>query len=77
MQVCSLPSATLHALDKNFRTLLWEGSRGVKHIHLVNWYNVTLPKSKGGLGIPTALNKNLALLTSLAWSCFISHLDSL
>lgn len=55
---------------------LWEGANGSRRMHLINWSTVTLPKSQGGLGIPKALYRNVALLTSLSRRYFIPHKDS-
>lgn len=66
MQTCWLPQNVCNHIDKISRDFIWKGNQN-KGLNLVNWHQVTLPKSLGGLGIRTARETNTSLLGKLVW----------
>lgn len=57
-------------LDKTVRDFIWAITQEKKKMHLLNWDTITLPKSKGGLGIHKSSLRNKAILSGLAWRVF-------
>lgn len=55
-------------LDKIQKTFLWTGLEEKKHLALVNWDTVCLPKSLGGLGIRKINTLNKALIAKIGWT---------
>ena len=54
-------------LEKIKRDFLWGSNALERKIHLINWKQVCLSKTKGGLGIRSLLLMNKALLSKWAW----------
>ena len=65
MQGVALPSHICDKLDKLNRDFLWGSMSEKRKLHLVGWSKIVRPKEDGGLGIPTAKAKNIALLAKL------------
>lgn len=65
MQGCMSPNRVLNGVDRINRNFLWGSTEEAERMHMVNWKTVTKPKSKGGLGIPEAKGRNLAMATKL------------
>jgi len=63
MQNHWLPFGICENIDAIFRSFIW----GRNYCHWVNWKNLTMPKSRGGLGIRTAKNLNISLLGKHIW----------
>ncbi|KAJ0589761.1 putative RNA-directed DNA polymerase [Helianthus annuus] len=61
------PKKVIGDLEKIIRRFLWGGSSDVSKMHWVAWERVSLPKSKGGLGLSNLLDINVALLTKWGW----------
>lgn len=62
MRCTLIPQNTCQLTYRLNRSFLWGSSKNHRKLHLVNWRTITLPKNQGGLGIPRAEGKNLALL---------------
>ncbi|KAF7840012.1 reverse transcriptase [Senna tora] len=62
-----LPSKTCKIIDKNIRDFFWSSASNKKKIHTIAWNKVCLPTSLGGLGIHLYKERNLSLITKLAW----------
>ena len=58
MQNLWLPLGVCDVIDKHTRKFIWGGH----HKHWVNWNLVSTPNKKGGLGICTTMEVNVALL---------------
>ena len=55
MMSLDLPAKTLVAIEKIIRGFLWKGRKNVQGGHCrVAWDRVCMPKTLGGLGIPTS-----------------------
>ncbi|KAK0586532.1 hypothetical protein LWI29_008529 [Acer saccharum] len=67
MQSIKLPSEISKNLDKINRNFLWGSTPEKKHVHLVSWDVVCLPKHLGGLGIKKTKLMNQALLAKIGW----------
>jgi len=61
------PASTLENLDKMSRSFLWGSTAEKRKLHLVAWDRVCLPKDEGGLGIRSAKQMNMALLSKVGW----------
>ncbi|XP_022143310.1 uncharacterized protein LOC111013210 [Momordica charantia] len=64
LSIFKSPIQVTKALEKLMRDFLWKGIGDKRGSHLVRWNIVTLPKSKGSLGITSISITNKALLTS-------------
>ena len=83
MGVISLPKTSLDKLDRVSRDFFWGSSTEQRKQHLVSWQRVCTPKVEGGLGIRTAREMNMALISKLGWrllkertslwSCVLRH----
>ena len=49
------------------RNFLWEGSGEEKKDHVVRWWEVSKPKSLGGLGVGNLVARNRAILGKWLW----------
>lgn len=67
MQVTLLPKSTLRELDMICNNFLWGQNDGKQKIHLVGQHHTFLPKEKGGLGIRSHQDLNIALMAKLGW----------
>ncbi|KAF7811076.1 reverse transcriptase [Senna tora] len=67
MSVLPFPVGICNEIDRLHRDFLWGHDRERRKIHLVNWRDICLPKSQGGLGIPKSRERNLAFLAKLFW----------
>ena len=67
MSLFKMLKAVMESLDRIRRDFLWECHGDNKELHLVMWSEVIKPKSKGGLGLGSLENKNLALLAKWWW----------
>jgi hypothetical protein len=57
-----LPKTILKRVDRTRKKFFWQGGGEKKKYHLVKWYKVTSPKSKGGLGVKDLRRMNLSRL---------------
>ncbi|CAL5382148.1 unnamed protein product [Camellia sinensis] len=64
--------AKLNSLISKF---WWNGEPESKGIHWVNWAQLTLPKSEGGLGFRDFHDFNLALVAKRGW-CLVKYPNS-
>jgi hypothetical protein len=62
-----LPKTILKRMDRTRKKFFWQGGGKKKKYHLVKWYKVTSPKSKGGLGVKDLRRMNLSLLCKWWW----------
>ncbi|KAF7821833.1 reverse transcriptase [Senna tora] len=62
-----LPAKTSKAIDKIIRDFFWNSSSNKNKIHTICWDKVCIPTSLGGLGIHLTKERNLSLITKLAW----------
>ena len=69
MQCSYLPGKILEGIDRVNRNFLWGSLESVRKIHWVGWKKVVKSKEEGGLGLHSARNRNIALLSKLNW-CF-------
>lgn len=67
MQSAMLPLGVCNKIDKMIRQFIWGGSNTSRACSLVKWDRVIQPKSKGGLGIRSAKDMNIAFMTKLGW----------
>lgn len=67
MSSVMLPKSTLASLDKISRSFLWESSAERRKQHLLSWKMVCRPKKNGGLGIRSAKDMNLVLVSKVGW----------
>ncbi|KAL2925678.1 hypothetical protein RDABS01_019518 [Bienertia sinuspersici] len=71
MQTNFLPVSTLNSIDTMCNNFLWgnneDHQKEHRKIHLLSKDKTFLPKEKGGLGIPRAINLNLAFMAKLGW----------
>lgn len=67
MQINIRPAKISKNIDQIQRNFLWGSTTEKKRIHHANWNLVTTQKSKGGLGLHRAKQKNGALIFGLAW----------
>lgn len=77
MQILKLPGTTLHLLDKISRNFLWGSTNTKCKLHVVSWNQICKPLREGGLSIPQAKSRNLALIMALAWRFHTNSHDSL
>lgn len=77
MQILKLLRTTLHLLDKISRNFLWCSTNTKCKLHVVSWNQICKPLREGGLSIPQAKSRNLALIMALAWRFHTNSLDSL
>ena len=66
MQTTILPQKISHQIDKMSCNFLWGDTERHRGCHIVKWEIVTLPKEAGGLGIPSTLHRNHAILMNQA-----------
>ncbi|KAF7839279.1 reverse transcriptase [Senna tora] len=62
-----LPAKTSKSIDKSVRNFFWSSAGNRKKIHTINWAKVCTPSSSGGLGIHLSKERNIALISKLAW----------
>jgi len=67
MQSVLLPASICDNIDRLNRDFLWGSDRDCKKMHHVNWATVCLSKERGGLGIRTAKETNVAMVSKLGW----------
>ncbi|KAJ7964039.1 Ribonuclease H [Quillaja saponaria] len=67
MMTTKIPNSVCAHIDKIQRSFLWGDSEVKKKVHLVNWRQVCLPKTMGGLGLKDMNQVNLSLLAKLGW----------
>lgn len=67
MQCSYLPGRVLDRLDRVNRNFLWGSIDTAKKIHWIGWEKVIRPKEEGGLGLQSAKDRNLALISKLNW----------
>lgn len=68
LSLFKLSCAMGEKLEKIQRTFLWMGMENKRHLSLVNWDTVCLPKSMGGLGIRKINALNKALIAKVGWT---------
>lgn len=66
----SIPSATLHEIEKIRRNFLWGSSADKKKIHRLKWGEICKPRQDGGLGLVPLRTRNTALLAKWWWKCY-------
>lgn len=64
MHIGWLPQNVCGQIDRITQDFIWKGNQD-HGINLVGWDTVTFPKSRGGLGVRTAHNANIAMLGNL------------
>ena len=70
MQTTLLPQKISHQIDKMSCNFLWGDTEHHRGCHTVKWEIVMLPKEVGGLGIPSTLHRNHAILMNQAWCLY-------
>jgi hypothetical protein len=65
MQALWLPQSICDFMDKSIRNFIWSKNGTARSWHLVPWKVTSQPKNKGGLGIRSARETNIALLGKL------------
>ena len=66
----ALPVHLCEKIDKINKDFLWGTTTEKKKLHLVGWNKIIKPKEEGGLGIPAARTRNIALLAKLNWRLY-------
>lgn len=67
MSIFKMPAKVVKVFEKCQWDFLWEGGRGKKKAHLVNWEVACRPKVHGSLGIGCLKDRNVALLSKWLW----------
>jgi len=67
MSIYLLPKSVVNILDKQRRSLFWQGGGTKKKYHLVKWSVICLSKQKGGLGVKDIFKMNISLLSKWWW----------
>jgi hypothetical protein len=70
MSTFILPSWVIKEIDKIRRNFLWHGHKENtigRHVNLVAWATMTMPKKLGGLGVMDLATMNKALMTKNMW----------
>ncbi|KAK8475930.1 hypothetical protein V6N12_056671 [Hibiscus sabdariffa] len=62
MQTTRLPIAVCSEIDKIVRGFIWGSSMETRKISLVNWFAISQPRNRGGLGIPRSNERNLTFM---------------
>lgn len=58
------------SVDGLLKKFLWEGSKEVRRIPLINWDTSCLIKEEGGVGLRKMESQNKALGAKLAWKIY-------
>lgn len=61
------PKGVLNTMNASRAMMVWQETRYKKKYHLVNWFVVCMPKSRGGLGILDLNIMNKCLLMKWLW----------
>lgn len=67
MQTAILPIGVCDSIDMITRQFIWGGNKETRSVNIVRWDLVTQPKDRGGLGIWSAREMNLACMAKLGW----------
>lgn len=73
MSCFKMTRKALSGLEGFLKFFIWEGSKEVKKIPLINWDIICLPKGSDGAGLRRMEIKNLALGAKLSWNCIESQ----
>jgi ribonuclease HI len=65
--VFKVPKHICHKLDSIINAFWWGHDPEKKKLHMTNWEKITLPKSRGGLGIKKFSTMNKALIAKQYW----------
>lgn len=76
MQTTRLPKEICDSIDRSIRNFIWGGPSKERRCSLVKWEKVTQPKHRGGLGIRSTRDMNVAFMTKLGWR-MLTEKDSL
>lgn len=72
MQSILLPASVCGSIDKINRDFLWGSNSEKRKMHHVKWSTICLANNDGGLGLRSARDINLSLVTKLGWR-ILSH----
>lgn len=67
MQSAKLPLGLCDDINKTIRQFIWGGTSSERRCSLAKWAKVTQPKERGGLGIRSARDMNMAFMVKLGW----------
>lgn len=67
MQGVMLLVRLLNSVDRVCGNFIWRSTEEKRKLHMVGWDKITRPKGEGGLGVPAARPRNLALTAKLGW----------
>ncbi|KAJ0797800.1 putative RNA-directed DNA polymerase [Helianthus annuus] len=61
------PAVVIQGIEKIIRPFLWGGNQTLKKMHWVAWGRVTAPINRGGIGLASLKEVNIALLCKWIW----------
>ncbi|MDV3201046.1 MAG: reverse transcriptase domain-containing protein [Sweet potato little leaf phytoplasma] len=67
MQHSTIPKGICDEIEKLERNFIWGSTSEQRKAHLINWHQIFLPKTHGGLGFKNLQNLNKTFIMKLCW----------